>query len=68
MENFIVKIRIETVDGKLVKENQFDTISITEVKAFDGTTSIVDNFVSDTLNEIRDNRRDNPHHHQNRLD
>ena len=68
MENFIVKMRIETQDGKLVKEEQFDTVTITEIKAFDGTTSIVHNFVTDTLNEIREKRRDNPHHHQNRLD
>ncbi len=68
MENFIVKMRIETQEGKLINEAQFDTATITEIKAFDGTTSIVHNFVTDTLNDIREKRRDNPHHHQNRLD
>jgi hypothetical protein len=67
MEKFIVKVRIETQDGKLVKEETFDTANIAEVKAF-GSVSIVDKFVEDTLDEIRENRRENPHHHQNRLD
>lgn len=67
MENFIVKIKIETLDGKPIKEAQFETLNIMEVKAF-GQTSLVDNFVVDTIKEIRQQRRENPHHHQNRID
>lgn len=67
MENYVVRVVIETINGKVVGQEIFDTHSIIEIKAFGGT-SIVDNFITDTLNEIANDRRDNPHHHQNRLD
>lgn len=67
MENYIVKVVIETVTGTKIAEETFDTNSMIEIKAFgDGTP--IENFVNDTLIEIAAKRRDNPHHHQNRID
>lgn len=59
MENYIVKVIIETATGKKVKEAEFNTANIAEIKAF-GQTSIVDKFIDETLTEIRDDRRSNP--------
>lgn len=67
MENFVVKVIIETQEGKVLKERSFETATIAEVKAF-GNVNVVEEFIQDTLDEIRDDRRDNPHHHQNRVD
>jgi hypothetical protein len=67
MENYIVKVTIETLTGTIVAQETFDTNSMIELKAFGGGIPL-DNFVSDTLTEIAAKRRDNPHHHQNRLD
>jgi len=67
MEKYIVKVVIENVSGTVVGESTFDTSTIAEIKAFGGN-SIVDNFISETIQNIADERRLNPHHHQNRLD
>lgn len=67
MENFIVRVIIETQNGELIKEGIFETKNIAEIKAFGGT-SIIDDFINETLTEIREDRKNNPHHHQNRLD
>jgi hypothetical protein len=67
MEKYIVKVIIENVSGKVVGTASFDTATIAEIKAF-GDTSIVDNFIKTTIENIADDRRQNPHHHQNRLD
>lgn len=67
MEQYIVKVIIETTTGKIVGESTFDTAMIAEIKAFGGS-SIVDTFITETIQNIVDERRDNPHHHQNRID
>ena len=67
MENYIVKVVIESVNGTVMNQAEFNTQNITEIKAFGGNSPI-DDFVKETLNRIRDDRRENPHHHQNRLD
>lgn len=67
MENYIIKVVIESESGKVMNEGVFNSQTITEVKAFGGNSPI-DDFVKETLNSIRDDRRENPHHHQNRLD
>jgi hypothetical protein len=67
MENYIIKVVIESESGKVMNEGVFNSQTITEVKAFGGN-SLIDDFVKETLNSIRDDRRENPHHHQNRLD
>lgn len=67
MENYIVKVIIESTNGNLIAKESFDTNTMIEMKAF-GDANILENFVNDTLMEIATNRRDNPHHHQNRLD
>jgi hypothetical protein len=67
MENYIVKVVIETMTGIKVAEETFDTNTMIEMKAF-GDANILENFVNNTLIEIATSRRDNPHHHQNRLD
>lgn len=67
MENLIVKVTISTQEGRVISEREFNTANIAEVKAF-GDVNIVTQFIDDTINEIRDERRSNPHHHQNRLD
>ena len=41
--------------------------SMIEIKAF-GDGKPIENFINDTITEIAAKRRDNPHHHQNRLD
>jgi hypothetical protein len=67
MENYIVKVIIESTNGNLIAKESFDTNTMIEMKAF-GDANILENFVNDTLIEIATSRRDNPHHHQNRLD
>lgn len=67
MENYIIKVIIESVNGTVIAKEAFNTNTMIEMKAF-GDTNILENFVNDTLTEIAINRRDNPHHHQNRLD
>jgi hypothetical protein len=67
MENYIVKVVIESINGTVMNQAEFNTQNITEIKAFGGNSPI-DEFVKETLNSIRDDRRENPHHHQNRLD
>lgn len=67
MENYIVKVVIETMTGIKVAEETFNTNSMIEIKAF-GDGKPIENFINDTITEIAAKRRDNPHHHQNRLD
>ncbi len=67
MENYIVKVVIENISGDVIDKAEFNTQNITEIKAFGGDSPI-DEFVKETINSIRDERRENPHHHQNRLD
>jgi len=67
MEKYIIKVVIENVSGKVIGEASFDTATIAEVKAF-GDTNMVDEFIKTTIENIVDERRQNPHHHQNRLD
>ena len=67
MEKYIVKVVIENVSGKVVGESTFDTHTIAEIKAFGGNSPI-DDFVRETIENIADDRRQNPHHHQNRID
>ncbi len=67
MEKYIIKVIIENVSGKVVGKSSFDSTTLAEVKAF-GDTSMVDNFINETIENIADERKQNPHHHQNRLD
>lgn len=67
MENYIVKVSIESMNGTVVAASNFNTQTVTEIKAFGGNSPI-DDFIKETLNTIRDERRGSPHHHQNRLD
>lgn len=67
MEKYIVKVIIENVSGKVVGKETFDTATLAEVKAFGGT-SIIHDFIDTTIESIADDRRSNPHHHQNRKD
>jgi hypothetical protein len=67
MENYVIKVIIESVNGTVIAEETFDTNTMIEMKAF-GDANILENFVNDKLTEISADRRDNPHHHQNRLD
>jgi hypothetical protein len=67
MENYIVKVVIETVTGTVVASETFETNSMIEIKAF-GNGTPIENFVHDTITDIAAKRRDSPHHHQNRLD
>jgi len=67
MEKYIVKVVIENVSGCVIGESIFDTQTIAEIKAFGGSSPI-DNFVRETIENIADDRKSNPHHHQNRLD
>lgn len=67
MENYIVKVIIETETGKVVGTDTFNTQAIAELKAFGGCSPI-DTFVRETLENIADERQSNPHHHKNRLD
>ena len=67
MEQYIVKVVIETLTGTIVGEETFNTGAIAEIKAFGGCSPI-DNFVKETIENIVDERRSNPHHHKNRLD
>ena len=67
MENYIVKVVIENANGKVISQAEFNTQNIAEIKAFGGNNP-VDDYIETTLDTIRDDRRTNPHHHQNRLD
>jgi hypothetical protein len=67
MEKYIIKIIIENVSGEVINEATFDTAEMAEVKAF-GEVNIVSKFIDDTIANIADERKQNPHHHQNRLD
>lgn len=67
MEQYIVKVVIETLTGKVVGQEEFNTATMAEIKAFGGCSPI-DDFVRETLENIVDERQSNPHHHKNRLD
>lgn len=67
MEQYIVKVIIESMTGKVVGEETFNTGSIAEIKAFGGSSPI-DSFVMETIENIIAERQSNPHHHKNRFD
>lgn len=62
MEKYLIKVIIENVSGTVLGETTIDTISLSK------DTNLVDDFINTTLHNIADERRGNPHHHQNRLD
>lgn len=67
MEQYIVKVIVETLTGKVIGEEEFNTGSIAEIKAF-GECNPIDDFIKETIENVIDNRRSNPHHHKNRID
>ena len=67
MENYIVKVIVESISGEVISKEKFETQSIAKIKEIGGNNPI-DDFISETLNRILDDRRTNPHHHQNRID
>lgn len=67
MENFKIKVTILTLDDKKVKEMDFDSMEFETIKGETGR-DIIGDGVSTFLEDMRINRRSNPHHHTNRLD
>lgn len=67
MEKYIVKIEVMNLDGTKIGEFTLNTHDI-EFAREKYNLHLLDKGISTIIDEVRETRRNNPHHHQNRVD
>ena len=67
MENYKIKVEITSMNGDVVGEFEVMTKEYEMVKETTGR-DLVTQGVDLVLNDMRESRRSNPHHHTNRMD
>ena len=67
MENYKIKVEITSLSGDVIGEFEVTTKEYEMVKETTGR-DLVSQGVDLVLNDFREMRKSNPHHHTNRLD
>ena len=66
MEKYIVNIELSNGEGSKIANLVFDTQQIEKSKSIG--VDIINDSINKILEDIREIRRDNPHHYKNRID
>ena len=67
MENYKITVNVSRTNGEILASFDLDSKLIEEAKLLHNS-SIIEEMVMTIINEAKQTRRDNPHHHQNRID
>lgn len=67
MENYKIKVEVLSISDEVVGEFELTSQEYEKVKK-DSGRDIISQGVETVLEELRDKRRANPHHHMNRFD